>query len=189
MLSLRNVENFGRTQQPQQNRVYIRRIAEVLNKAANVEGSTKIVGVAKEAANDDSLALLASNSSSPTPAEVTFLDPARLEADIVSQLYRGSSTSVMGVGSVTPLVRDRQVRSLLSPSVSSDSPLFSSNAVQHIFLGSIIYWITLPLWSSTLPFSQWAVNILFLLIWNWAFTAVSQVICLEKRLEMPLLLI
>jgi len=33
----------------------------------------------------------------------------------------------MGVDSVPPLVRDRQVRSLLSPLVSSASPLFSSN--------------------------------------------------------------
>ena len=154
MVSLRNVENFGRFQKPQQNRVYVRRRAEDLTKAANVVGSAKLAGVAVEVANgapDASLALLASNSSSPTSTEVTLLDPARLEADIVSQLYLGSSTSVMGVGSVSPLVRDRQVRSLLSPSVSSASSLFSSNVVPtHIsrFKCSIICWTILPLWLS-----------------------------------------
>jgi len=132
-----NDENFGHNQRPRQNRVYVRRRAEDPTKAANIEGSASIVRVAGEVAVgalDASHALLASSSSSLLFAEVTLLDPARLEADIVSQLYLGSSTSFIGVDRVSPLVRDRQVRSLLSPSAYSASPLYSSNvAPAHIF--------------------------------------------------------
>jgi len=127
-----NVEIFGCSQKTQQNRVYARRRVEEPIKAVNVEGSIKSVGEAEEAANgvpDASLVLLASNSTSPAYAEVSSLDPARLEAEIVSQLYFGSSAPSTGVGSVVPVVRDRQVRSSLSPSVTSASPLFSSNVV------------------------------------------------------------
>ena len=94
--------------------------------AATNGGSTSNVGAARAVANsalDASLALLASTSSSSI-VEVVLLDPARLEADIVSQLYLGTTISLMGYDHVPPLVRDRQARSLISPSASA---LYSSN--------------------------------------------------------------
>ena len=112
--SLMNGENSGHTKRPQQNQVYVRRRAEGPTTKANVEGSPSNVGSAGEVASgapDASLALLAPTSSFPPLAEVTLLEPARLEADIVGPLDLGTSTSFMRVDRVSPLVRDRQVRS------------------------------------------------------------------------------
>ena len=55
-----------------------------------------------------------------------MLDPARLEADIVSQLYSGSTSSLVWDDYGPPLVIDSQAWSLLS---SSTSALYSSNVV------------------------------------------------------------
>jgi len=60
-------------------------------------------------------------------AEVNSFDPARLEADIVGQLYHGTSPSFMGVDCVSSLVKDCHVRSLPSSSDYSASALVSSN--------------------------------------------------------------
>ena len=90
MLPLMNGENFGHTQRPQQNLVYVRRRAEGPTSAANVEGSASSVGAAGEVAKgapDASLAPLASTSGSPPFAEVALLDPAGQEADIVWYIY------------------------------------------------------------------------------------------------------
>ena len=98
-----------------------------ITSAATIEGFANNVGATGEVANetpDALLALLASSSSFSSISEVALLDPARLEADIVSQLYLGTSTSFMGDGHVSQLVRDRQ---LVSPSASSASALYSSN--------------------------------------------------------------
>jgi len=99
--------------------------------ASNVEAA----GAVAYSSPDASLALLASTSSSPSIVEVALLDPARLEANIVSQLYFGTTSSLVGDDYGPPLVRDRQVRSLLS---SLASALYSSNVVPvHILSVSL----------------------------------------------------
>jgi len=127
-----------------------------------VVGFASKVGAAGEVvyeAPDASLALLASISNSQSFDEAAMLDPARLEADIVNQLYLGASV-FMGDVSVSPLLRDRQVRSSLSPLASSASALFSPLWSQHLLPGSIICWTNLTLWWLIMACSQWETIIL-----------------------------
>ena len=89
-LSLLNGKKSGYAQSHQQNQVYVRRRVQGPSTTANVEGSASIVRAAGEVdygTPDASFALLAPSSSFPPLAEVNSLDPTRLEADIVSELY------------------------------------------------------------------------------------------------------
>ena len=79
---------------------------------------------------DASLALLAPTSSSPSVEEVAWFDPARLEADIASQLYMGTPIFPVMDGYAPPSVRNELMRSVYSSSSAyalSSSPLASTH--------------------------------------------------------------
>ena len=78
---------------------------------------------------DASLALLAPILSFPSVDEVEWVDPARLEADISSQLYLGTPMSPMRDDYAPPLVRNELVKSVYSSSLTyalSSPPLVST---------------------------------------------------------------
>jgi len=99
-LPMMNGENYENTQRPQQNQVYARRRSLVSTSTVTNGGcasNAEAAGAVAYSAPDAFLALLASTSSSPSIVEVALLDSARLEGDIVSQLYFGTTSSLEGM--------------------------------------------------------------------------------------------
>lgn len=128
-LTKRNGKNLGHVYSRQPKQVYVRRSFVGLTlKETNSGTIANVEVVVAKGVADASLVLLAPTSSSPSVEEGAWVDPARVEANVASQLYMGTPMLPVRDACVSLIARNELVRSvypssstyaLSSPSVAS----------------------------------------------------------------------